>query len=318
MMAIALAPLFIQQSFAISADTVTFCLSLSLAFFMLFMSRANKFDWAILAFLAITVSATKPPLFLMIPAFLYAGLIKARSILGENKPIFSFSWPLAFMSHLTIVLALVAAAWISLDQPVSAKDNRGRGGSNVQNQLEFITNNPAQALSILSEATWNKFASWEPYVGSLGWLDTQLSGWTQKRYRHLFLLSFAIDLALALFNLFSHISKASIRELFLRRILGLGLTATLFLSGFTTSLIIYLTWTPAGMTAVAGLQARYFLPMLLPLPLVIGQLFSWEMANVSERHFASRVGLLIGVALFAFMALMLFFPLFLDLILRWW
>lgn len=313
------APLFVQQSFSMSADVVTFALSLSLIFFLFHMPRARWFDWAMLVALSVTVGATKPPLFPAIPAFLYVGLARARAELGERRWITSLTWSYARVVHLCVIAALVAALWISSQQPVSASSQPGGGGDNVQRQIEYILQNRSVAINMLMDSAWSKFTSWEPFVGTLGWLDAPMSGWTQKRYQHLLFLAFFVDVMWALLSVLVCRDRALVlKNLVWKLPINFALVLCLFLVGLCTTLILYLTWTPVGAGSVAGLQARYFLPMLLPFPLLVGDLFSVGKSEVPSHGGASRLGTVGGVVTFGVMALLLLFPLYLDLILRWW
>ncbi len=311
-------PLFLQQSFSLSADVVTFALPLSLLLFMFHLINVRWFDWAVLFAISITVCATKPTLFAIIPVFLYAGLLRSKQE-GQYP-----TWPVcmrsseAWLMHLCVFMSLCAALWISLAQPINAAGTSPVNGS-IKGQIAHIVQHPLGSFLLLVNTTWAYCSSWGPYLGSLGWLDTHLSGWTQKRYQHLLTLAAIVDLLICLITwIRGGAQRNHLRALQWKIPLNSIVAVSLFAAGLCTSLIIYLSWSPVGAASISGLQPRYFLPFLLPVPVLLGDLLSGGQIKLEGDNKKSVPGSLLGYVLFGVASLLFFCPLYLDLILRWW
>ena len=93
------------------------------------------------------------------------------------------------------------------------------------------------------------------FIGVLGWLDTWLPQW-------IYVTFFPVLAAAALF-------EPSGRSLSLRLRGKAALLAVCLLSFFLIVLSQYLTWTKPGTALVEGVQGRYFIPLLIPVMLLL-------------------------------------------------
>jgi uncharacterized membrane protein len=93
---------------------------------------------------------------------------------------------------------------------------------------------------------------------------------------------------------------------------------SLFVTGLLVCLTLYLTWSSVGEHMIDGVQPRYFFPMLIAIPLLIGSLLPGKQYVVpAVIHYQGRVR--IGLyALLMFLLLSCFVQLVFDLVLRWW
>lgn len=300
-----LSPLFIQQSFAISADGITFALSLSLLFFLFFMKEARWLDWLVMLFLATAVSATKPPLFLPIPVFLGVGLLRMHG-LGTK------SWR-TWIVAAGIALSVLATLWVVGAQSQGNSEAVLKANQNVAGQIAHVKENPVTVMGLVALHT-GKYLRLSPLIGPLGWLDASLSPWTVTKYQHIVLIAFFLEILLAVCILVSRKRRLPSQTQVMSAILLVGSQIG---AAVAVTFILYLTWTPPGANTVMGVQGRYFLPMLLTVPLVLGDLVA-PAQNVESVPVSSRRGFALGVLLFSFLLLSFAFPLYLDLLRRWW
>lgn len=89
-------------------------------------------------------------------------------------------------------------------------------------------------------------------------------------------------------------------------------------AAYLVALVLYLTWSPVGARNIDGLQGRYFLPMLLALPLVVGTLFTGGSCSIEGNYAPQKVASLGGGVVFGYLVALLLCPLYLDLVYRWW
>ncbi len=298
-------PLFIQQSFAISADGITFALSLSLLFFLFFMKDAKWFDWLVMLFLVTAVSATKPPLVLPIPVFLGVGLLRMRGF-GTK------SWR-AWTVAASVALSILATLWVVGAQSQGNSEAVLKANQNVAGQIAYVKEHPVNVMVLVALHT-GKYLRLSPLIGPLGWLDASLSPWTVAKYRHIVLMAIFLEILLASCLFFSRERRLPTQSQLISAILLVGSQVG---AALAVTFILYLTWTPPGASTVMGVQGRYFLPMLLTVPLVLGDLVS-PAQNVESVSVWSRRGFALGVILFSFLLLSFAFPLYLDLLRRWW
>jgi uncharacterized membrane protein len=323
MLAGMISPIFLQQSFAVSADGITFLLTMSLLFFLLFMKQAKWWDWIILFYLSISVAATKPPLLLMVPAFLYTALV-ISDISKKNilKLLFSRS-KTSLLIHLCIVSSLLGAIWVlTKDHAPPAHQILGRDLS-IKRQLFFTMDHPWFVLKILIHSVGN-FFSVDSILGSLGWLDTPLSEWTKSKMIHLLIFAGIVDGVHFSLIILRQIKQKKEKMYWVKKLASVSM---LFLSLYGTALFValtlYLTWSPVGGSGIDGLQSRYFFPVLLALPMVVGYLgFVPDVENTVEpihseiqiNNIARLCAYLVSIPLI----IQLFCPLCLDLLRRWW
>lgn len=155
------------------------------------------------------------------------------------------------------------------------------GWSALASRLSFVTYLPqvvpgAQARALLADpgrvvriaiATWNgrqgmeNLAYWREIIGVLGWIDAPL-----PRLFYVLLLA-------ALFG-------AALLALPERRWPLAPLDSLVLASGLVGATLLvfaleYLTWTAVGAPAVDGVQGRYFLPLLMFVPLLLPPLGRW-------------------------------------------
>jgi hypothetical protein len=313
-LALMISPVVLQQSFSVSSDLITYALSLSLVTFLFFLRQARWFDWLLLGYLCVSVGLTKPPLYAYIPFFLGAGFLLGRG--DEDRPgghLRQVSW-----IYIILLASLAGAIWMVL-QDRSLPEQLSSRNINVGRQLHYIVSNPQQSLSVLLAAT-DRFLNLDTMLWPLGWLDTAISRGVRVTWRDIYWSAVVVDVVLAAVMLAGSFGrKLQWREVVTRALSGAVLLVALYVTSILVVLTLYLSWTDVGGTSVEGLQARYFMPMILAIPLVVGLILTPSAVRETETATESKVlGSCAGIALFGALSALMFVPLYLMLIKRWW
>lgn len=254
-------PLFVQQSFGVSADPICFMFALSLLGILLFPSFINRFDVIVSVLLAFTASHTKPPMALFgMSAALLAYFRSPRA--GYR------------MSFVLIVLAsllgggLVALSYNTSGEP-SADAQTIISGSQ---QLALIMSDPLGALIKVDGVVW-VVLTMEQLAHPLGWLDTYihkraLASWYTVMWAALsFEVLGLIHIRWIVTSLRGALTALCESSLYL---------AGLYVATLGTPLILYLSWSPVGSAGVIGMQSRYLFPSLLLLPAAFSVFYGYR------------------------------------------
>lgn len=113
-------------------------------------------------------------------------------------------------------------------------------------QLQVLLAHPAQAAALVIRTLCQETQLWPNLIGVLGWLSIAMPDWLYALW--------TATLALAALGLLAECGPAPAPAL--AALLGIALSA------WAVMLAQYLGWTPVGATAIAGVQGRYFLPLL--------------------------------------------------------
>jgi uncharacterized membrane protein len=210
-------------------------------------------------------------------------------------------------------MSFLATVWVITTQSQGHSDAVIKANQNRAEQVAYVKQHPMSVAGTVISHT-EKYFRLAPLIGPLGWLDASLSAWTVTKYRHIVIATVLIEILLV----FCLIPSRGIRVPTQSRVvLTILLVGSELCAALAITFILYLTWTPAGAATVMGVQGRYFLPMLLTIPLVLGDLV-WPVRQGDTVRLSSGMGSIFGTFLFSFLLLSLAFPLYLDLIRRWW
>jgi uncharacterized membrane protein len=170
-------------------------------------------------------------------------------------------------------------------------------GIDPSGQRAWIEAHPLQFADIV----WRTFlVYWSPIlhsaVGVLGWLDTALS----PRYVKLFYCALIVSGIVA--------GARAARPGWAER----GLAALLAISTYLLmALISYLTWTPVGAPLIHGWQGRYFLPLIVPVAVLL-QWPAW-----AQDRARARVQLVVAIGCLAYVEFLLIYA-FHVMYVRYW
>jgi hypothetical protein len=255
-----LSPLFIQQSFGVSADPICFMFALSLITIALFPSIISRADLLIAGFLAVVACHTKPSMALFAPCVALLGFFR--------YPVRRYLVSLS----LIVVASLLGALFVSVSF-TSAGSSAAAGGAviSVSEQLAFALKNPVATFSALDSAAW-AFFSFEQLAHPLGWLDTQV----HKRALSSWYTILWVALGFETLGLLSvPWNSASFKSLTSACCRSSAYLCCLYAASLGTPVILYLSWTAVGAPAVEGMQSRYLFPTLLLLPGAIAPFYRY-------------------------------------------
>lgn len=221
--------------------------------------RMNTMEFAVGVLCLSLVAMARPTYaFLsLIVLVLPAASFRARFAAFLFSVVLGLGWPLTMM-------VFVAEP---IENPSGLAD-QGR-------QLAYLLANPLAVFAIAGETLDRFFGNFvHQIVGVLGWLDTPLP--------HLY-----VDFAFAMAGL-AFLHDALQRKARASWPLLLVCAAAVLLSAGAVFGAMYLIWTPVGAGHVEGVQGRYFLPLLVFLPIVLavarspiaGSEFEWAVDMV--------------------------------------
>jgi len=289
---LALAPTFLQQSAAISADGIVNAAVLSLLVLMYSGSRVRWFDLILFLALGMAASVTKPvivPLLLSGSIFLIVNLLD-REDGGGWKVV---DRPRFWMAVISILLLVTATMWSRLSGDTVALADLPKPNYPVDAKLQiaFAFANPLETVSALWKSSIATILTMPTTASVMGWLEANPVAGGVRRWWYAMLLAILVDAILLIraVRLAEPVDARKRRTVFLRAGLSLVvIVVAVVASMLATSLYLYLIWSPVGAGEVSGLQFRYFYPqlfVLLALPWAICSLFLTR--SVASPHSAN-------------------------------
>jgi len=237
--ALALTPLFLQQSFSISSDGVVLAFALSLAAWVCFSRRSWLTGLAILIFGACALT-TKPVLApLTLPVVIWMWRREGNGF-----------WRSPEFGLLLALFALGTYAGLSSSQAFSSVADSGR---DPMRQAALFREHPGQVLGKLVAQPWSYFLRRRWLRDPLGWLDTPL---TKEIWAGIWMIWFSLGLQ-------ARRVLSPPRWFKARSGWALFLAAGTLSAASLVSLYLFLTWTHAGLLRIDGFQGRYLFPYLI-------------------------------------------------------
>lgn len=297
-----ISPLFVQQSFGVSADPICFSFALSLLTFSLFPSRVTRFDVGVAMLVALVACHTKPPMLAFFPC---AALVGLRAI-----PYRAYTYCVVGIGLAAVMGALAVS--FAYNTTGEIDPFRGKYISPID-QLKFAVENPQVVLAAVDSVVW-QLAKLKHLAHPLGWLDTKL----HKRALSLWYNAFDIGLFLDVVGLCLLRWKAALVPKPLRSF-GFAMVALvgIYIATLTTPLILFLTWTEVGAHGVAGMQSRYLFPSLLLLPIVPAAFLEYRVKPEGAGDLCKWSVIGVGVLMVLFSVLYLA-ELYISLAARYW
>ncbi len=243
--AISALPMFCQQQVSVSADVMTNALSIFVISYVLYLSYKQKIikthQLLILMLSVCVLSLCKIVYFL----FVFVVFVIPHENFKSRKVSIIFKC-------IVVLLSLVLNAfWFIFSSRYFVEF---REGVNITQQIIYVLNNPISYVNVLFKTMFdNSLFYVDSLVGaSLGWLDV---GVNYVGYEIALILLVIVALFYSKNDYMLHI------KLFLFSLV----LCTIFLI-FSA---LYAQWTPVASDTVAGVQGRYFIPLLLPMALCL-------------------------------------------------
>lgn len=259
--AVSLSPIFVQQSYAVTSDTILIAGALAIVNVFVAFPSWSTIDLFLAISLGFLAGSTKP---VFVPAFAAAfGVFSLGSLGYRLSSLQGKRWIKS--KEMVLLMSVVALSlFVFLDYSSRMKANVAvPEGVDPKAQLAFLLKNPFVGFAIVQSGVSSFLDTSALWVGSLGWFDFSMSSITEWLWTHLYRFVFIVDVVLLVGNFFFFFNL--VRERFLReiwpRLLGLGVGFLgVYLMAFLSSLSMYLYWSKVGQERVDGVQFRYFLP----------------------------------------------------------
>lgn len=244
---IALLPITLQEATSISPDAITIGLSVFMVAYILYLaygkvSKLEKKHYVILALCALVIGFCK---------IVYLPLILLMIVIPKEKFITTKrKW--VFLGILFGVVAIINLIWLMVSSRYLVEY---RDGVDSGAQLMGIIKNPLRYIVVML-STVN--VAGQEWVGNI--LGVTFGSFTFNLPQLLFLIAFTF--AILLFAQRDEALKLGKYD----KWCFIGVFVIIFVLILTS---LYLQWTPQGASVVEGIQGRYFLPILLLLPVML-------------------------------------------------
>lgn len=244
---IALLPITLQEATSLSPDAIAIGLSLFFVSYIMFLAYGKrklleKRDYIILSICSIVIGFCK---IVYLPLVLLLLLIPKEKYKSSKQ-----RW--LFLGILLAVVALLNLGWLMISSRYLVES---RSGVNSKEQLMGIIRNPFKYLMVMFRST-NAYA----YYWLSSMLGMSLGSFTFNLPGILFFVSFTMMVLLFIQSGESFNYKKADRWIMLFVFLVIVVLVM-------TSL--YMQWTPYGEELVDGVQGRYYLPILMLVPMII-------------------------------------------------
>lgn len=244
---LALMPVTINLAASVSADGLAIGLSFLFTAFVLHLAlddaveKLSHRDIGVVMLLIVLLALSKPPYFLLVFLLL---VVPARKFESRKQ------WAMATGAAVVIALAIFGFWNIAVRSAYVPRLDTVAPGS----QLAFILKNPPRYIWTIMRTGWTYKSFWaRTFVGGIGFLEVNMPV--------VFLGSYLVALGgLALIDTGDRQPTAG------QKGISLGVFALVGLATLTT---FYLTWTAVGNRVIDGWQARYILPAVPLLLLVL-------------------------------------------------
>lgn len=273
LMAVVVTPLFIQQSAAVTSDTIINLFCLSCATCLLFLRRISGVDVWVYILSGCAAVTTKPVLLPLVGGIAVLLTLTHRRLLrdGLRSRKFATDYERRIAILVAASLAFCAIGGLTYLKVSSGNTLRPLPPADPVRQMEFLKGNPLEVFSLFFRTVLD-FTSIESYFSSLGWSEWTVLTTVKNRWWEFFYALVAVEIGTAFlgarlwsrkksFRIFHRIKRFA----FASALLAISF-ASLLAYGVAVTLAMYLYWNKVGeANLVEGLQARYFTPIVLLL-----------------------------------------------------
>lgn len=242
----ALLPITMQEAASMSADALTICMCFLLISFVLYFIKTKKDKISRKKFILLLIITTVVSLckIVYIPLCLLLLLIPKERF--ENKK--DRIKKIAFIIGFAILINLV---WLSIGSQFLVEFNQG---VNSGEQVKYILSNPFAYLQVMASTI---FANGEFLSGTLSRSLESFNVTMPYVFQLLILIMMVISIKKDTENVYWN---SIIQKLF-----SIGILGACILLIFTS---LYVQWTPVKSNVIDGIQGRYFIPLLLLIPMI--------------------------------------------------
>ena len=244
---ISLLPIVLQEAVSFSSDALTISISFFLISYVLYLKEKkdilSKKDYIIIIISTIICSMAK---IVYIPIIFLIYLLPKELFVSKKDKYIK-------LSLIILTCIIINGAWTMYASRYLIEYNEG---VNSTGQIKYILSNPLKYIfCILRTIGYNGTGFvYQAYGRNLGLLNIDVG-----RFYPICALFFSIYLSLT--NRFKE-KKNTLSEKIMYLLVPLGIICLIFTS-------LYIQWTPVSKEIVDGVQGRYFIPLLLFIPLIL-------------------------------------------------
>lgn len=265
---LAFLPMMLQESISLSADPIVNGAAFLLIAYVLHLrygvERAVNFkDWSILGVLALVVSVCK---------IVYAPICLALFLIPEKR-FKQKRTKYIGIGILAIVVIAVTMLWTMMAMKYHLRPDEG---VSVTGQAEYIMLAPFEFVKIMIRTLANNlYVFMENIVcNPLGWKDIPMDSWCPAILIIMLVLVAVFDTA-----------KEKIKK-YDKLCMGIIATAVTLL----IFVVEYLAWTQVGGGGVDGIQGRYFIPILIPIFMIINSAtLKFDLSKIFRYTFVTLI-----------------------------
>jgi len=284
LLAISLSPLFIQQSFGISADMITFAVLVSCVQVYLVYNKQSSYDYFVLLFFMLATASTKPPVLPICLVLLILSIFRhqQRELLFVLRSYYSkTNFALLFICVFSLIVSFV-----EINKDHTAPDHQKMGREiDAGKQINHIIEHPFESYKLLHRSV-SGYVGTPYFVTPLGWLSGHLRERTVATYNRMFKGFVAFELLLLIIFASKYWWKKRVNGFFsMEQVYSVLLLFSVYISCLLISATLYILWTTVANHQVDGLQARYFFPFLMVLPFAVaGLLLPYTFLKKEEQE----------------------------------
>ncbi len=258
-----LSPLFLQQSWSVTADVPVNLLGLQLAIIAIYFDRLDVWDLSVFALTSVIACSSKPIIAPLIP-----GILIIAYGFHDQKSRLSLSYLRHLFKQRFFLIGIAATIFGVITAFLQVGAEEGKGNPRIRQQLQFVIEKPVETFEMLQRCLRDFFStSINFFAGHLGYFKVSTPEFMIQFYPKLHAIVLLTEIVIFGVFLWQRFRVREFGDLPRQRlrfiVAGSVLTsATLYLSALIPIFVMFLVWTQIGATGVEGVQARYFYPVL--------------------------------------------------------
>ena len=248
MLVIAMLPMFMQETISYASDaSINIFPIFMIAYLYKLRSEEHISWWKGLIFAAITVIIALCKVVYLPFALLVFCLPKEGFKSSKHAMVYKVG---------VFLLAVICnLAWLAISMSYLVEINPG---VNSVEQIKFVLTHIPQFIQIVANTTFQNAGIWlEQLIGArLGWNNISLDTF----------LAYILMIILAIELIFRTEQEISGRDNGIIKYMSIVIVLSVLALTYAS---LYVQWTPLRNTEIIGIQGRYFIPLLLPLGLIL-------------------------------------------------
>lgn len=258
-----LSPLFLQQSWSVTADVPINLLGLQLAIIAIYLDKLDGWDIGVFALTSIIACSSKPILAPLIP-----GILIVAYGLHDSDARVSFSYFRNLIRQRFFLIGSASGVMGIAIAFLQVGAEQSKGNPRLPEQLKFVMDNPIKTFRLLQQCLTDFFIeSIHFFAGHLGYFKISTPEFMIQLYPKILAMAVLVEAVILCHFFWQRLRVSDFRDLSSKRLRFISIAsvfsaATLYVSALIPIFVMFLVWTKIGATNVEGVQARYFYPVI--------------------------------------------------------